>query len=69
MGPSSDGGRRYIIVGIVWLLAAFALGASGHVASWRPPVPQVVLVGLTALLLLGPLAVVGAVMLRLATHR
>ena len=52
MSPSSDGGRRYIIVGIVWLLAAFALGASGHVASWRPPVPQVVLVGLTALVLL-----------------
>jgi hypothetical protein len=52
MGPSSDGGRRYIIVGIVWLLAAFALGASGHVASWRPPVPQIVLLGLTALVLM-----------------
>jgi hypothetical protein len=49
--PSSDSGWRYIVVGIVWLLAALALGASGHVASWRPPVPQVVLVGLTALVL------------------
>ena len=44
-------GRRYLVVGILWLAAAFGLGATGRVASWRPPVPQLVLLGLTALLL------------------
>ena len=44
-------GRRYVVVGIVWLLVAIALGASGHVATWRPPTPQLVLIGLTVALL------------------
>lgn len=44
-------GRRYVVVGLLWLVAALGLGATGHVASWRPPVPQLVLLGLTALLL------------------
>jgi hypothetical protein len=44
-------GRRYIVVGLLWLVAALGLGATGHAASWRPPVPQLVLLGLTALLL------------------
>jgi hypothetical protein len=44
-------GRRYVVVGLVWLVAAVGLGATGRVASWRPPVPQLVLCGLTALLL------------------
>ena len=44
-------GRRYVVVGLVWLVAALGLGATGRVASWRPPVPQLVLGGLTALLL------------------
>jgi hypothetical protein len=52
MPAPGDGGHRYIVVGLVWLLVALALGASGQVARWRPPVPQVVLVGLTALVLL-----------------
>jgi len=51
MSPSSAGGRRYIVVGAIWLLIAVALGASGHVATWRPPVPQLVLIGLTTLVL------------------
>ena len=42
---------RYVAVGILWLLVAITLGASGRVATWRPPVPQIVLAGLTALLL------------------
>jgi hypothetical protein len=42
---------RYIAVGVLWLLIAGYLGAAGHVATWRPPVPQVVLVGLTVLVL------------------
>lgn len=52
MAPPTDAGLRYIIVGLVWLLAALGLGATGRVASWRPPVPQLVLVGLTVLLLM-----------------
>lgn len=51
MTSSNDAGRRYIVVGLLWLLVAFALGASGHVETWRPPVPQVVLAGLTVLVL------------------
>jgi hypothetical protein len=43
--------RPYIVVGLLWLLIAVYLGAAGHIATWRPPVPQVVLVGLTVLLL------------------
>ena len=52
MPATGDGGPRYIVVGLVWLLVALVLGASGQVARWRPPVPQIVLVGLTALVLL-----------------
>ena len=44
-------GRRYIIVGLVWLAAALALGATGATTRWRPPIPQLVLGGLTVLLL------------------
>jgi len=49
--PSSADGRRYVVVGLVWLAAAIGLGASGYTASWRPPIPQLVLAGLTVLLL------------------
>jgi len=49
--PSSADGRRYVVVGLVWLAAAIALGATGNTTSWRPPTPQLVLAGLTALLL------------------
>ncbi|MGH7305277.1 MAG: hypothetical protein ACRELZ_18485 [Candidatus Rokuibacteriota bacterium] len=48
---ASADGRRYIVVGLLWLGFAFSLGATGRVATWRPPVPQLVLVGLTLLLL------------------
>ena len=51
MAPSNGAGRRYIVVGLLWLLVAFGLGASGHVETWRPPMPQFVLAGLTLLLL------------------
>jgi hypothetical protein len=44
-------GRWYIIVGLVWLAAALALGATGATTRWRPPTPQLVLGGLTVLLL------------------
>lgn len=59
MAPSSDSGRRYVIVGVVWLLVALALGATGTVASWRPPMPQLVIAGLTLLLLAAFVALPG----------
>ena len=51
MTATNGDGRWYIIVGLLWLLTAVCLGASGRVATWRPPIPQIVLVGLTALVL------------------
>jgi hypothetical protein len=51
MASPNNAGRRYIVIGLVWLLVAIGLGATGRMASWRPPVPQIVLGGLTVLLL------------------
>jgi hypothetical protein len=50
---------RYVAVGVLWLLIAVILGASGHVATWRPPVLQMVLAGLTALVLPAVVALAG----------
>jgi len=51
MASATAAGQRYVVVGLLWFLVALGLGATGGVASWRPPMPQVVLVGLTVLLL------------------
>jgi hypothetical protein len=59
MSPAPADGRRYVVVGVGWLLIAVGLGASGHVATWRPPVPQLVLVGLTTLVLAAFVALPG----------
>jgi hypothetical protein len=50
MAPPNGAGQRYVVVGLLWFLVALGLGATDRVASWRPPVPQLVLVGLTVLL-------------------
>jgi hypothetical protein len=44
-------GRLYLSLGAAWLLLAVFLGASGWVARLHPPAPQMVLAGLTLLLL------------------
>lgn len=42
----------YPLIGLVWLVAIIVLGATGQIATLRPPAPQLVLVGLTVALLL-----------------
>jgi len=42
----------YPLIGLVWLVAVIVLGATGQIATLRPPAPQLVLVGLTVALLL-----------------
>jgi hypothetical protein len=44
-------GRRYLAVAAVWLVLALILGATGRIARLHPPAPQLVLAGLTVLLL------------------
>jgi len=43
--------RTVVLIGLGWLLTATALGAAGVVRSLRPPAPQFVLAGLTAIVL------------------
>jgi len=51
--------RLYPIVLIVWFFAAYALGDSGRLAVLEPPAPQVIIAGLTALLLANSVALPG----------
>lgn len=44
-------GRFYLTLGAVWLLLAFFLGATGRIARLHPPAPQLMLAGLTVMLL------------------
>ena len=41
-----------LLAGVMWLVAAIALGASGIPQRMQPPLPQLILLGLTGLLLL-----------------
>jgi hypothetical protein len=51
--------RLYPIVSIVWFFAAWALGDSGRLAVLEPPAPQVIIAGLTALLLVNSVVLPG----------
>ena len=42
---------KYLLGGALWLVAAVLLGASGTMEQLRPPAPQLVLLGLTVVLL------------------
>ena len=44
-------GKLITFLLIAWLLGAIAIGASGQVAALRPPAPQLVIFGLTAIAL------------------
>jgi hypothetical protein len=44
-------GRLYLALALAWLALAIALGATGRIARLHPPAPQLVLAGLTLLLL------------------
>lgn len=43
---------RFILVGLIWLVLAIALGATGVTARLRPPTPQIVLLALTVALVI-----------------
>ena len=45
--------RTVVLIGLGWLLIATSLSAAGVIRSLRPPAPQFVLGGLTAVLLAG----------------
>jgi hypothetical protein len=47
----------FLLVGIVWLIAAIVAGYRGNVAKLRPPEPQLVVVGLTLLLIVAGRAI------------
>lgn len=57
MGSPSSRSALYPAIGLAWLVVALVLGGSGRLSQLHPPVPQVVLLGLTvSLVLAGALA-------------
>ena len=42
---------RFVLAGLVWLLIAIALGATGALRHIRPPAPQLIIIGLVIALL------------------
>lgn len=56
---SPPAGRIYVVIAWLWFVGAFALGASGRLARLHPPAPQLVLAGLTTLLIASGVAFEG----------
>ncbi len=52
MAASSSRGGLYPAIGLAWLVVALVLGGSGRLSQLHPPVPQLVLLGLTVGLVL-----------------
>jgi hypothetical protein len=50
VATESPRGALYPAAGLAWLLIALVLGGSGRLTQLQPPVPQLVLLGLTVLL-------------------
>lgn len=50
MTTESPRGALYPAAGLAWLLIALVLGGSGRLTQLQPPVPQLVVLGLTVLL-------------------
>lgn len=48
---AAPGGRPYFVIAGLWFIAALVAGASGRIARLHPPSPQLVLAGLTILLI------------------
>jgi len=57
MSPPSSKRGLFPLLGFVWFVAALALGASGRLGSLAPPRPQLVLAGLTIVLVAAGLVV------------
>ena len=59
MANERPSGRPYLLAGLVWLVAAILLAATGRIARLEPPAPQLVLVALTAGLIIAGVALSG----------
>jgi hypothetical protein len=46
-----DNGVKFLLIGLLWLIAAIGLGLSGLLRFVRPPGPQILIAGLTGVLI------------------
>jgi hypothetical protein len=51
VSPKQQSSRPYLLAGLVWFLIAVGVSATGRLSLLRPPVPQLILLGLTVALL------------------
>ena len=52
MSEQAPSARPWLYVFAAWFVMAVLLGASGRAAALKPPVPQAMIIGLTAMLVL-----------------